>query len=86
VFPALRARRQTADQVPADDDFGLDDRLAAEDDIGRADDLRLAGDFVARVLGGVLVGCGDRIFGEGSFGKGSYRGRGGEGLRGRMRK
>jgi hypothetical protein len=44
--------RVRPEEIPADDDFGLDDCLAAEDDVGCADDLGAPRDFVARVLWG----------------------------------
>lgn len=43
-------RGRGADEVAADHDFGLDDRLAAQHDVLRADEVGLARDLVARVL------------------------------------
>lgn len=47
----LRPVLVRAQQVAADDDFGLDDGFAAEDYVGCADYLGAPGDFVACVLG-----------------------------------
>ena len=41
---------KSANQVTANNDFGLDDRFPAENDVLGADDLRAPGNFVASVL------------------------------------
>lgn len=44
-------RGESAYQIAADDDVGLDDTAATEDDVLGTDDLGAAGDFVAGILG-----------------------------------